>query len=336
MDPAPAPRRTHRLRATIVFLIIVVALFLILPRLAGQKHALALLREASVPLLIAAVLVEAVSLVFYSLLFRRLLGLLRYPVGLGLALRINLAGLSAAHLFSAGGVGGAALTYRVLQKRGMPHSIVLIAVIFQNAFAYSVLFLLFGVGLAILLIRGQANDFALAFAAVLVVLLLALASYGFWLLNHPSSLRRRARQVLDLLARRIHRLQIAHTQLDEWLDGVIEGWRRLRKDGRRHVRTLGQASGYWAFDIACLALVLLAFKQHVSVDALLIAYPVGNVVGAFSPTPGGLGAVEGVLIGLLVGFGLTPGAAVAVVLVYRLINFWLPIPAGMGTYLSVR
>jgi uncharacterized protein (TIRG00374 family) len=337
MDPAPPHRRSHRLRAAIVFLIIVVALFLILPRLAGQKHALALVREASVPLLIAAVLVEAASLVFYSLLFRRLLGLLRYPVDLGLALRINLAGLAAAHLFSAGGVGGAALTYRVLQKRGMPHSIVLIAVIFQNAFAYSVLFLLFGVGLAILLIRGQANDFALAFAATLVILLLVLAGYGFWLLNHPSSLRRRARQVLDLLARRIRRLQqISHARLDEWLDGVIEGWRRLRKDGRRHVRTLGQASGYWAFDIACLALVLLAFGQHVSVDALLIAYPVGNVVGAFSPTPGGLGAVEGVLIGLLVGFGLTPSAAVAVVLVYRLINFWLPIPVGLGTYLSLR
>ena len=50
----------------------------------------------------------------------------------------------------------------------MPHSIVLIAVIFQNAFAYAVLFLLFGIGLAVLLLRGQANDFALAFAAILV------------------------------------------------------------------------------------------------------------------------------------------------------------------------
>jgi len=66
---------------------------------------------------------------------------------------------------------------------------------------------------------------------------------------------------------------------------VVEGWRRLRKDGRRHVRTVGHASGYWAFDIACLALVMLAFRQHVSIDALLIAYPVANVVGTFSPTP---------------------------------------------------
>ena len=117
---------------------------------------------------------------------------------------------------------------------------------------------------------------------------------------------------------------------------MVSGWRLLRHDGRRHVRTLGQAAGYWAFDIACLGLVMLAFHQHVSLDALLIAYPVANVVSVFAPTPGGLGAVEGALIGLLVGFGLEPGAAVAVVLVYRLINFWLPIPAGLVSYLSVR
>ena len=124
------------------------ALFLIVPRLAGQAHAIELRAQEATPAWLAvAVAVECVSLLFYSLLFRRLLGLLRYPVTLALALRINLAGLAAAHLFSAGGVGGAAVTYRVLQKRGMPHSLVLIAVIFQNAFAYIVLFALFAAGL---------------------------------------------------------------------------------------------------------------------------------------------------------------------------------------------
>ena len=42
------------------------------------------------------------------------------------------------------------------------------------------------------------------------------------------------------------------------------------------------------------------------------------------------------MIALLVGFGMPSAAAVAVVLVYRLINFWLPIPAGLATWLSVR
>ena len=138
------------------------------------------------------------------------------------------------------------------------------------------------------------------------------------------------------LERRIKRLQVEPAMLEEYLDGVVDGWRRLRREGWGHLRTVGLAVGYWGFDIVCLLLVMLAFHQTLSPDKVVIAYAVANVVGTFSPTPGGLGAVEGVMIALLVGFGMPSAAAVAVVLVYRLINFWLPIPAGLATYLSVR
>jgi uncharacterized protein (TIRG00374 family) len=316
--------------------VVVLALFLIVPRLAGQAHAIELIKDATPAWLVAAVGIECVSLLFYSLLFRRLLGLLRYPVSLGLASRINLAGLAAAHLFSAGGVGGAAVTYRVLQKRGMPHSLVLIAVIFQNAFAYLLLFALFAVGVTVLILRGQGGGAATVVAGIFVVLLLIAAGYGFWLLNHPSSLRRRARQLLGWLERRIKRVRVEPAMLEEYLDGVVDGWRRLRRVGWGHLKTVGLAVGYWGFDIICLLLVMLAFHQALSPDKVIIAYAVANVVGTFSPTPGGLGAVEGVMIALLVGFGMPSAAAVAVVLVYRLINFWLPIPAGLATYLTVR
>ena len=307
-----------------------------MPRLAGQAHALELVKDATPVWLVVAAAVECVSLLFYSLLFRRLLGLLRHPVSLGLALRINLAGLAAAHLFSAGGVGGAAVTYSVLQKRRMPHSLVLIAVIFQNAFAYLLLFALFAAGLAVLVLRGQGGDAATVVATALVVLLLIAAGYGFWLLNHPTALRRRTHQAVAWLERHIKRLQVDPALLDEWLDGVVDGWRRLRREGWGHLKTAGLAAGYWGFDIICLLLVMLAFHETVAPDKVVIAYAVANVVGTFSPTPGGLGAVEGVMIALLVGFGMPSSAAVAVVLVYRLINFWLPIPAGLGTYLTVR
>ena len=241
---------------------IVVALFLIVPRLAGQKHALEYIQNATPAWLVVAVAVECVALLFYSLLFRRLLDLLRWPVSLGVAVRINLAGLAAAHLFSAGGVGGAAVTYRVLQKRGMPHSLVLIAVIFQNAFAYVVLFALFAVGLIVLILRGQGGDAATIIAAAFVILLMTVAGYGFWLLAHPSALRRRAHQVVGRLERRFKRLDVDPAMLEEYLDGVVDGWRRLRREGWGHLRTLGLAAGYWGFDIACLLLVMLAFHAR--------------------------------------------------------------------------
>lgn len=312
------------------------ALFLIAPRISGQRHALELITEATPAWLAVAVAVESCSLLMYSLLFRRLLELLEHPLSLGVALRINLAGLAAAHLFSAGGVGGVAVTYRVLQKRGMPHSLVLIAVIFQNAFAYGVLFAVFAVSFTVLLLRGQSGGLAVTSALVFLALVLIGGGYGLWLLTHPTALRRRARGVAGWFERHIRRLNINYSLLDEWLDGVIDGWRRLRGDGLRHVRTIGLAAAYWGFDIACLVAVAAAFHNVPALDHLVIAYAVANVVGTFSPTPGGLGAVEAVMIALLIGFGMPSSVAVAVVLVYRLINFWLPMPFGLGTYLSLR
>ena len=116
----------------------------------------------------------------------------------------------------------------------------------------------------------------------------------------------------------------------------MDGWRRLRREGWGHLKTVGLAvaTGAWTSSACCWS--CSPSTRRLSPDKVIIAYAVANVVGTFSPTPGGLGAVEGVMIALLVGFGMPSAAAVAVVLVYRLINFWLPIPAGLATYLTVR
>jgi uncharacterized protein (TIRG00374 family) len=55
---------------------------------------------------------------------------------------------------------------------------------------------------------------------------------------------------------------------------------------------------------------------------------VGNAVGAAVPTPGGLGAVELALTTGLTGAGLPYALALSVVLVYRLLTYWLRIPLG--------
>jgi uncharacterized protein (TIRG00374 family) len=61
-----------------------------------------------------------------------------------------------------------------------------------------------------------------------------------------------------------------------------------------------------------------------------------NVLAAIPLTPAGLGVVETVLITSLVGFGVPHSQAILAVLAYRLINFWLPIPAGGACYASLQ
>jgi uncharacterized protein (TIRG00374 family) len=53
-------------------------------------------------------------------------------------------------------------------------------------------------------------------------------------------------------------------------------------------------------------------------------------------TPGGLGFVEAGLVGMLTLAGVDAGESVTATLAYRLVAFWLPIPAGGVAYLLFR
>jgi uncharacterized protein (TIRG00374 family) len=61
------------------------------------------------------------------------------------------------------------------------------------------------------------------------------------------------------------------------------------------------------------------------------------VLGMIPITPGGLGFVEAGLTGLLALAGVQTADAVLAVLAYRLVSFWLPLPAGgVAAYLHRR
>ena len=54
------------------------------------------------------------------------------------------------------------------------------------------------------------------------------------------------------------------------------------------------------------------------------------------PLPGGIGGVDGGMIGALAAFGVDPGLAVLSVLAYRVAAFWLPTAPGVVAYLQLR
>jgi uncharacterized protein (TIRG00374 family) len=60
------------------------------------------------------------------------------------------------------------------------------------------------------------------------------------------------------------------------------------------------------------------------------------MLGNLLPLPGGVGGVEGGMIGALIAFGVPGGLAVVSVLTYRAIAFWLPTVPGVIAYLQLR
>src|SRR6185312_5115750 len=92
----------------------------------------------------------------------------------------------------------------------------------------------------------------------------------------------------------------------------------------------------WILDAGSLWVFLFAFGAHVSPIDVLVAYGLANILAVIPVTPSGLGVIELTLIAVLKGFGVPADVAAAGVLSWRLVNFWLPIPFGGVSYLSLR
>jgi glycosyltransferase 2 family protein len=87
-----------------------------------------------------------------------------------------------------------------------------------------------------------------------------------------------------------------------------------------------------------------ALNVHLSFVAILLVFTLGITLGTATPTPGGLGGMEAGLVVGLIAYHVSDANALAVVLAYRLISYWLALIVGIGAfyiaqrynYLSVR
>lgn len=325
------------LRHILIFAILVLALYLLLPKLVNTRETLDYVSHASYALLALAIVLEVAALLGYANLFRYILVVLDIRLRLREVLSITLSSLAVSHILSAGGVGGWVVTYNALFKRGVPHGIIFVAIAAQQFFNYVVLWFFFAMALLYLVLaRGGQSVIGYLIGIVLIGLLLWLTIYGIYLYNHPSRMRRRVAQLAHLINRIMRREVIAERHIDGWMDNLFIGMRRMTSHHGAIRTTLLSACAYWFFDLLCLWATFLAFGHTIGFGQLAVGYVVAYSIGTLAPTPGGLGAIEGLMIALYLSFGVPSGIAVAVVLVYRIINFWLPIVPGFVAYLVVR
>jgi uncharacterized membrane protein YbhN (UPF0104 family) len=117
---------------------------------------------------------------------------------------------------------------------------------------------------------------------------------------------------------------------------AVDGPVAVARDGVRVARALVierdwkllGAVAYYAFDNAVLWATFHAFAHPPAVSVVVMGYLVGSLAGAL-PLPGGLGALDGGLIGALVLYGSPVAPAAAAVLLYRGLSLAVPIVLGV-------
>ncbi len=107
--------------------------------------------------------------------------------------------------------------------------------------------------------------------------------------------------------------------------------------GPRWRTALVAAVGNWGLDyLALVAAIYAVTGAKPKLSLILLAYGAAAVLSMIPITPGGLGFVELGLTAALVAAGIKPADALLATLAYRVVSYWLPLPAGLVATILFR
>jgi putative heme transporter len=287
------------------------------------------LRRASWIWLAPAIAAECGAFIALARAQRRILHGGGVNVSVGVLVRLAVAAQAVASVLPAGYLFSGVVVLRVLSRRGLGQLLVLWMLAIAGLL-YLITLLLAGLIGAVLTPAGQNGPDLRVPAAITLGALITVFAAGLAvarLRKHPWTVHEiAARMPGGRLKGLIGGDVLANASLGR------EGW------GAGFLWTLL----YWTCDLGCFAITFPAIGMIPPGRGLLIAYAAGQFTALLPITPGGLGATVGSMSAALAAYGSTSvghggtSGALAAVLLYRLINYWVVLPAGAVCYLSLR
>jgi uncharacterized protein (TIRG00374 family) len=225
-----------------------------------------------------------------------------------------------------GGVAAAgAMQYAMLVRAGVPGAAAASGMTASSVLVFGTLLALPALAVPAIVTGATVAPGLLHAAIAGAVLFLAILAIGaacvVW--DRPLELiGRTAQRVRNRLLRRREPLTGLPDRLIRERDIVLDVL------GRQWWEALLGAAGRWVLDYLTLLAALYAVGAQPRASLVLLAFFAAQLLGTLPLTPGGLGFVEAGLTGTLALAGVTAAAAVLATLAYRIVAFWLPIPAG--------
>src|SRR4051812_18911131 len=312
------PRRLRR-RAAVVLgaLTLLVLIALLAPGLDEVRDILA---KAAPGWLAVAVLLEVASCASYVLIFRPVFCT---SMPWRRSWEIGLSEVATGSIVPASGAGGLALGAWVLSRSGMPAGRIArrsVAFFLIKSSVNFVAVAVIGFAWALGLFGPEISLWGTLFPAMLATLLIAavllVPRFGPGETPGPEA------------SKLMRGISAARRSL---IGGTAEAIQLVRT---RDVVLLFGAIGYWAFDNLVLLATYAAVGDTPPLSVVLMGYLIGQL-GGLLPLPGGVGGIDGGLIGVLVLYGAPVAPTVAAVLAYRLILFWVPLLVGTPAFVSL-
>lgn len=316
------------LRVLAIAALLLLLRFVVIPQFIDAGQDLHEIRGLSLWPLLLALALELASLAAYGALTWCVLDPRDRP-RYNTVLRVDLAGVGTTNAIPAGGAFALAVRYRLLASAGSLPSTIIGGIAVEVILSNLLLGAVFALGLLLSLASLPPSPYYQVAGAFMVVI------FGGAAIALAVAVRRRE-GVAGAIGRRARRLP------DAWRDRAVTmvndavgNVAALARNRRRFGAAVFWGALNWLLDAAALWVLLAAFGYRADPGQLLLVYGLVGILSIIPITPGGLGVVEGVMVPLLISLGSTYQVAVLGVIAWRLVQYWMPMPLGALSALSL-
>jgi uncharacterized membrane protein YbhN (UPF0104 family) len=281
--------------------------------------------HASPGWVVGAIACEVLSALSYVVVFR---AVFCPRMSWRLSYQIGMSEQAANSVLSVSGAGGLALGAWALHRGGMSTEYIgrrTVAFFFLTSLANVATVILFALLYAVGVLENDPNPaLTYAFGAASLLATVVVLALPLLLTRNPGMW-----QPADGSGRIAAALHFLRYSLGQGIrDAVL-----LLK--RRSIGVLVGSVGTMAFDIAVLGLSFKALGHSPPFGVLVLGYLIGQLGGNL-PIPGGIGGLDGGLIGVFVLYDQPLAATTGAVLIYHAIILWVPALLGSIAFVQLR
>lgn len=234
------------------------------------------------------------------------------------------------------GMSGMVVFINDSRQRNLPISRVTAAAALYVLYDYMAFIAVLGLGIAVLIRRNRLGAPEISASVILVLIALSLAVVLLTAMRSADRLGRAlawiATHTNNLLRPFIRREYLSPARAHEFAHDIGEGLSQIRTHPSGLLLPFALALSKQTLLIMIFFLMFLAFRQPFSVGTLIAGYSIGYLFLIVSPTPSGIGFVEGSMTLALASFRIPLAAAGLITLAYRGITLWLTIVYGMISF----
>jgi len=238
-----------------------------------------------------------------------------------------------------GGVGGMAIFISEGQRRNCSAARVTVASALYLLFDYTGFLCVLTLGVIVLIRRNNLNLPEIIASGIMVLIVVLLATLLLLGAQSAQALgnalawgARTINKLLRPVLPKKHWQYLSEGRAHEFAHDVVDGIRCIIDQPKNLIMPALLALSNKALMISILFMTFMAFRVPLSVGTLIAGYSIAFLFSIVSPTPSGVGIVEGTLTLALHSFYIPLSASAVIAIAYRGITFWAPLLAGMVAF----